>query len=261
MTHQEVIDIILKEIPGEPRENTVDTFKSGDPNDRVTGVVTTFIATRQVLKRAVELGANLVITHEPTYYNHRDETERLQGDAVFEAKRRFIEQSGIAIWRFHDYWHAHRPDGICTGFARLLGWEGYRDPDDERIFHIPETTLAQLAGTVRQRLEAESLRVAGDPQLSCSSIATVLGAAGWPNHLRALASDGVDVVICGESAEWQACEYIRDGVAAGRSKGLMVVGHCNSEEPGMSYLAEWLQPLIPEVPVHFVPAGDPYWYV
>jgi len=29
----------------------------------------------------------------------------------------------------------------------------------------------------------------------------------------------------------------------------------------MSYLAEWLQPLIPEIPVHFVPAGDPYWYV
>lgn len=259
MTVQQVIDTILGAVPGERLADTVDTLKSGTPDTPVTGIVTTFIATRAVLQQAKDLAANLVITHEPTFYNHRDEATGLEGDPVYESKRRFLAESGIAVWRFHDYWHRHVPDGILEGFARQLGWKAHQVEGEPYRFRLPEATLRQLAACVREKTGATILRVAGNPDLVCREVVAILGACPWEWHHRALSQPETDVLICGESAEWQACEYVRDAAAAGQGKGLIVLGHCNSEEAGMEYLAEWLRPRVPGIPVTFVPAGDPFW--
>ncbi len=84
-----VIESILSGIPGAPRRDTVDVVKAGDPAQRCTGVVTTFLATLEILRKAVGLGANLVVSHEPVFYNHLDETAWLSDDRVYVAKRRF----------------------------------------------------------------------------------------------------------------------------------------------------------------------------
>ena len=77
MTIQDVIDGILKEVQETPIKGTVDTFKTGDPTREVTGIVTTFLASYEVIQKAVELGANLIITHEPTFNHHLDEVDWL----------------------------------------------------------------------------------------------------------------------------------------------------------------------------------------
>ena len=71
----------------------------------------------------------------------------------------------------------------------------------------------------------------------------------------------MEVLVCGEVREWETTEYVRDAVQAGFKKGLIVVGHALSEEPGMEGLVSWLQPRVPDVPVTHVPAGDPFRYV
>jgi hypothetical protein len=63
------------------------------------------------------LGANLVITHEPTFYNHLDETDWLTNDPVFQQKRTYIEQHNLVIWRFHDNLHQHQPDPTMAGIS------------------------------------------------------------------------------------------------------------------------------------------------
>ena len=74
MTIQQVIDLILTKIPGAPFSETVDTIKSGDGQQEVKGIVTTMFATIDVINKAAALGANFIIAHEPTFYNHRDDT-------------------------------------------------------------------------------------------------------------------------------------------------------------------------------------------
>ncbi len=261
-TVQQVIDAIFATIPGAPREGTLDTLKAGDPSWEVTGIVSTFTATRDVLDRTVELGANMVITHEGTYYNHPDAVEWLVDDPVYESKRRFLEENRLAVWRFHEYWHgnrAGRPDGIMTGVERRLGWEGLADPPDSGLYTIPQTTLRGLAALLEERLGFEFARATGDPDMECRRVAVLLGfgSPGEP-QMRRIGREDVDVLVCGETHEWETCEYVRDAAAAGQSKGLLVVGHRNSEEVGMEYFAEWLRPLVPGVPVTFVPAGDPF---
>ncbi len=64
-------------------------------------------------------------------------------------------------------------------------------------------------------------------------------------------------MVCGETSEWQVYEYVRDANSLGLHKGLLVIGHERSEEPGMAYLAEWLKGRLPGLAITHVPAGDP----
>ncbi len=259
LTARQVVERIKSHLGVAWEAKTIDTFKAGDPDARVTGIATTFLATQSVLERAAARGLNLIITHEPTFYNHRDETRQFEGDPVYEAKRRFIERHGLVVWRFHDHWHRRRPDGILEGVVRKLGWQGYQRKDEPRLFTIPETTAGQLAESLRLAYGRAAIRLVGDPGMRCSRIAVVPGAAGSSVHIRALRRDDVEVLIAGEAREWETVEYVRDAAAQGERKALILLGHVISEEPGMENCARWLRTFITEAPVEFLPAGDPFW--
>ena len=122
-----VIASIIKQTGSAPVPNTVDVIKAGDPQTPITGIVTTMFATMDVLKKAVALKCNLIISHEPVFYNHRDETSQFKNDPVFLEKKRFIDDHKLVIWRFHDYIHRLKPDAIDYGMALKLGWLKYVD--------------------------------------------------------------------------------------------------------------------------------------
>ena len=42
------------------------------------------MATFDVLRRAAAAGRNFVITHEPTFYSHMDQTTGLRGDPTYK---------------------------------------------------------------------------------------------------------------------------------------------------------------------------------
>src|SRR5437868_8841084 len=155
LTSQQVIERIQSHIGVPWRRETVDTFKAGNPGVPVTGIAVTMMATLDVLQRAVESGNNLIITHEPTFFDHLDKATDLaegESDRVLAAKREFIEKHGLVIWRFHDHWHARNPDGIEAGMVHALGWEKFQDPHNQYLFAIPETTLEKLAAVIKRQL-------------------------------------------------------------------------------------------------------------
>jgi putative NIF3 family GTP cyclohydrolase 1 type 2 len=257
MTVQEVIDTIIAAIPGGPLKNTVDVVKAGDVSQPVTGIVTTFLATYEVIQKALAQGANLIITHEPTFYTHRDEVEWLAGNNVYEAKRRLLDEHGIVVWRFHDYWHRHQPDGIMVGVLRQLGWEAYADPMNLDLCTIPPMRLADLVLLFKQRLGIADVGVIGDPEMVCRRVGLSVGASGGQGHIRLLHRADLDVLACGELHEWETAEYVRDAVSMGLNKALVVLGHAPSEQAGMAYLVEWLAPKVPGVPITYIPCGYP----
>ena len=257
-TAGELLDRVKKNTGVPWREQTVDTIKQGSRDTPVTGVATTFAATFDVLQRAAASGKNLVITHEPTFYSHLDETRELQNDPVYQAKRDFIEKHHMVVFRFHDHWHARNPDGIFEGMTKALGWEKYRSPE-KRLFVMPEMTLDQLAGDIERRLQIRTMRVIGDPKLKVTKVALVPGAAGAQTQIQALERDDVEVLVVGEAREWETVEYARDAMTEGKRKALILMGHVVSEEAGMGECARWLKGFITEVPVEFIPAREPFW--
>jgi len=93
ITIQSAIDIIMSQIPGVKKGMpTVDTIKIGDAAQEVKGIVTTFMATVEVIEKTIELGANFIVTHEPTFYNHLDQTDWLEKDKVYQYKKELLEK-------------------------------------------------------------------------------------------------------------------------------------------------------------------------
>ena len=255
-TARAFIDAVLTATKVPLIPDTVDTVKAGVPETEVTGVVSTFLATHAVIQRTIELGANLIVTHEPTFYGHLDETEWLADDPVYRAKRALLDDHGIVVWRFHDHWHARRPDGVVTAIIEQLGWGEYADPDAPHIVRMPPTPLAALIEHVRVGLGVERVRVIGDPGQLCSTVGVLVGAPGGRWQIDVLAD--VDLLIAGEVAEWETTEYVRDAIAQGIPKSLIVAGHEPTEEAGMAAFVDWVSPLFPGLPITHVPSGNPF---
>jgi putative NIF3 family GTP cyclohydrolase 1 type 2 len=259
LTAGEVVSRIKKHLTTPWLDETVDTFKGGGPDMEVGGIATTFLATMEVLRKAHEAGLNMVITHEPTFYNHLDNTEQLDGDAVLKAKQEYIAANNMIVFRFHDHIHRTDPDGIYLGVVEQLGWTGYQASQRPYLYTLPPSNLKSLSKKLQATFPTANIRVVGDPQMAVSMAGLVLGAAGSERQIEYLQRDDVEVLIIGETREWETVEYVRDAVEQGKKKALIMLGHAISEEGGMQNCAGWLQSFIPEVPVKFIPAGDPFW--
>jgi putative NIF3 family GTP cyclohydrolase 1 type 2 len=235
------------------REGGRDAFKAGKPDTPVRGIATTGMSTFDVLRRAASAGKNLVITHEPTFYNDRDVTTALQSDPIYLAKQRFIAEHDLVVWRFHDHAHRLRPDPLVAGSARALGWTEYASPDDPRVYVLPATTLGELATVVALRLNDRAIRIVGDPGMKVSRVA--LG----PGYDTPVLTTSVDVSVGGEISESGSnTEYALDATAAGQPKAMIMLGHMMSEDHGMQEVAAWLRTFLSDVPIAFIPAGEPF---
>ena len=256
-TIQALIDAILSEVPGAPFAETVDVIVAGDAMQDVTGIVTTFLATQKVLQQAISRGANFIISHETSFYNHYNRTDWLAENAVYLAKKRLCDESGLVIWRLHDTWHRRQPDGILMGVLSTLEWTAYSDSATPSLIALPPTRLDDLAAHIEQRLGCQRLLVLGDADQLCSKAALLVGAQGAERQIKALSGD-VEVLIVGEVNEWETPEYVRDAREQGAAKALIVMGHQASEEAGMASLAAWLRPRFPDLNITHIPSGDPF---
>ena len=250
----------IKEHVGVPwRAETVDKIVAGEGSTPVKGIATTMMATLDVIERASAAGMNMVITHEPTFWLHQDTTQGLEDDATLKFKRDFIAKNNMVVFRFHDHWHMHKPDGIAYGMARDLGWEKYAQGRDLRDFTLPAAPLSQLVAEIKTKLNIRAMRVVGDPNLSVSRVAASWGAGGRDGVIKLLARQDIDAVIIGEGREWEVVEYAQDAITAGKKTALIILGHVVSEQAGMKYCAEWLKTFISDVPVEFIAAAEPFW--
>jgi putative NIF3 family GTP cyclohydrolase 1 type 2 len=264
LTAAEVIAQIVKATGAALPANTVDTIKAGDPATVVTGVATTFTPTMEVLRKAVAAGDNLIVTHEPTFYNHLDDPalfvdDPVYRDPVYEEKLAFIHEHHLVVWRFHDTWHLRQPDGIAEGFVAQAGWKTYQNPGEQMFFTLPQTTVLALARDLQRRFHARSIRIVGDPGMKVTKVAYRPGASGEAKQVKALEREDVEVLVAGEAAEWETVEYVRDAQLQGRRKALILVGHLTSEEAGMENCAKWLRGIFPSMRVDYIPASEPYW--
>ena len=259
MTAREVVERIKKNqgIPWNDR-STRDTFKLGNPDTVVRGIATTMMTTFGMMKRAHAAGLNMVITHEDTFWNDRDDTRDLTELPLYKLKTEFARKNDMVVWRDHDHMHAMTPDYTVVGELRSAGIQA-GNPVTMRpgVLTIPQTTLGELAAQVKRSSGARALRCVGDPKSRVSKI--LIG----PGYATPRMLPEVDVVIGGEQQEadggFDNVEYVMDAVSLGMTKGVIMLGHVISEQAGMEDFGNWLRTFIPDVPIRFVPAEEPYW--
>ena len=330
VTAQEIVDRVKKNIGVDWGSDDVDTFKAGDPSTIVTGVVTTSMATLDVLQKAVQAGANLIITAAPTFYSRADLStpagrgfgaggagrgqaaawwrsrrgaRSVAGDGQRSGNRRVgahasgpaaaavrraagtaargrragdapAARSGLRRQeRLHREAQAGRvpPDAALEpahagparagprggdGLDRLR--QGTQAGDDALRYNVPAVTLEALAGQLKKTLGTRGgIRAIGDRTMTVRKIGLLPGYTLIQASIAMLPN--VDVIITGEVQEWESATYAQDVAFAGVKKGFISIGRVVNEAPGMQVCADWLKTIVPEVPVRFISAGDPYW--
>jgi putative NIF3 family GTP cyclohydrolase 1 type 2 len=242
-------------------QETVDTFKSGNPDDVVTGIAVGMFANMALLRKAVATHCNLIIVHEPTFYNHLDNIESLQDDPVYLKKIAYINEHKLIIFRFHDHWHQTVPDGIYVGMVDKLGWKANQVDESMKFFKFEEQTVGSFAQKLQEKLEGSQLRIVGDPQMRFTNVALAVGAPGSQSHRALLNDKSTELLVAGEAQEWETYEYVLDASMLGMKKAAIFTGHIPSEEAGMEYCATWLKTFIKDIPVIYLENGSAYWSV
>ena len=271
MRIQDVIDVMeAHHTRFDPTARTCDGVIAGDPTQECTGVALTCCPTAAVIRQAAERGCNLVICHEPTFFDGYDATDWLAGNAVYAAKRALISQTGVTIYRNHDHLHSDRPDGIFGGVTRRLGWEPYALGEALEFmpgccFELPPTTVGEVAAHLRGVLHIEGIRIIGDPAMEVTRVGFTFHYSGSEMDKRCIQfieENDMQVIIPGEVVDWTIGEYVQDALSLGFRRALLNVGHFNWEEPGMEAMAEWLsEDLRHGVPVTFIQSGNQYRWI
>lgn len=321
VTAQEIVDRVKKNVGVDWLSDEVDTFKAGEPSTVVTGIAVTSMATLDVLRKAAQAGANLVITAAPTFYSRADlsslpgpgggrgafpprgggpggtpppspATQSGPGtgasapmppapalpqsvvpppqrgapafgttpppDSVYAGKNAFIDTHKLVVFRLAHHWNQRKPDPRAVGVAAAMGWVKYKAEEDYLRYDVPAITLEALATQLKKMLGARaSIRAIGDRHTTVRTVGLLPGFTLIKDAIAMLPR--VDAIVTGEVQEWESATYVQDVAFAGLKKGFISIGRVVNEAAGMQVCADWLKTIVPEVPVRFIPAGDPYW--
>lgn len=239
----------LREIVKRIRDAGTDTaLHAGTPDASVTRIVVTYTPSIEVLRKTVSAGANLVIAREGPYWTRKP--DGLAANPTFAYKRDFIERNHLAILQLRN----DPEDRSLRGLAETLGWS----PAGNTYFQLSATSLQPLVRSIQAKLGIRAARVIGDPKLPVSKVALTHGRMLVPALQKVLQEPGLDAVVIGEPIEWKAGPYFQDFMATGRKIAMIAIGLEASEEPGGKLVAAWLKTLLADVPVQWIPAGEPF---
>ncbi|MCL6431950.1 MAG: Nif3-like dinuclear metal center hexameric protein [Anaerolineae bacterium] len=261
MNTNELREYLLSRAPWVDPANTVDTVKAGDPTRPVRTVGVGWVASSANLRAAAELGCELFITHEPTFWEHAAPEQQLRTVEPGRSKQRLLDETGLVVLRIHDTWDRWPEHGIRDSWARGLGLTQRIAEDGARwqaVFEIEPTPLLEFARHVARRvrpLGEDSVRIIGDPARTVRRPAIGTGCAGPDADMVALGADVL--IVCYDGASyWQTRERLADLGAA-----VVTVEHGTSEMWGMESLARYLSAHFPDLTVHYLDRHPRAWTV
>ncbi len=243
MTVRELDEFFAQLDPGKRRPEGRDGMKWGDPQAEVNAVATTWMATMSVIRRAAQGGCNVIVTHEPTFHWDDAGTDKAEYELAaehgtpVEAKQTLLDEHGIAVMRIHDLWDGYPDYGITAGLARLLNWRNrVSEAGQIPVWRVQAVSLGEVARYVKIKARLAAVRVVGDLSQDVTDVALTVGAFGGLKVVQTAMEQGAHCLIGGECSEWQVVRFCED-----HGFGMMLLGHAESEEPGMATMAEFLR--------------------
>lgn len=246
--------------PWEFPTDTVDTFKAGGPDTVVTGIAVAWLPFTWALERARALDCSLFVTHEPTYYDHRDDREELFQLDIPAERRQKLEEWGMAVLRCHDLWDRFPEKGITASWGDFLGLDRLvAHSEYARVYAVEPTTARTVAERVAARtagLGQPGVHLIGEGERSVETVCVGTGAIS--PYLELVARFQPDLVVCSDDG----MDYWRDGAyAVDGGPPIVVVHHGVTEEPGVARLAEQLRAGFPGTPIHHIEQRCMYEFV
>jgi putative NIF3 family GTP cyclohydrolase 1 type 2 len=238
------------------RETVIDDFLYGDPDIELKNIAAAMMATQDVLEKAVKKECNLIITHEPLFYNHHHKFENLLDDAVYKSKEAYLRNNRLCVFHLHDNLHNSDFNFIDVGMAKKLDWEKYRIGGSFKKFRIPEAKLERILGTLNVNLQPTAIKYVGDKDAVYENVVVSWGFLMMENGVKLINSYENSVLITGETHEWEFVEYVHDATQMGFKKALIIIGHIPSEACGVEFFCNYLQEMFPARSIFYIKTND-----
>jgi len=212
-----IVDRVVPEALAEKWDNA--GLQVGSPDSEAKGIILSLDADIALLDKAQELGANLVITHHPLFFNPIKQLN-LGTPVGRVVKRAVLDQ--VTLYSAHTNLDVVE-GGVNDVLADKIGLLNKRPfANLGRIGDIASAeTLESFAGRVRSDLSLLNMIVVGDLGRKISKIAVCGGSGG--SLVKEAAENGAELFITGD-VKYHAA---KDGEAYGIS--ILDIGHFASE--------------------------------
>ncbi len=236
-------------------ENTVDNLKIGDRDREIKKIATCLTITPDLISEMTDWGAELVITHEPTFYNHVDE---FHSTPLSEQKKAALLSAGFTVYRYHDSMHDREDDEVNLSMIEKMGWKGEFDGDQHIVLKEAQTAR-ELAAALSEKLNVKHPRIIGAADLKSTKIKLATGQRGSWCYEQFLSGED-EICISGELCEWADGEPVRDAAQFGWNKSIVILGHAGSEKFAMETLAEHINGKYDGAEAKYFDCGEIYTY-
>jgi len=122
MKAKDIPEYFLSRMDGVDREKTVDRIIAGNGEADFDRCLVTWMPSFAVLRKMVVRGIHLLVCHEPTFWDHRN--DRPKEDPQSQAKLAYILDHDLVIVRNHDCWDRWPGIGVPWAWADFLKLEG-----------------------------------------------------------------------------------------------------------------------------------------
>lgn len=293
MNVSEVLDKLRAASAGQWHDGPPDRLLAGDMNAAVTGVAVVWAPSIHALKQAKAEGCNLLLVKDPLFWSEtqtlppsdpahsldRDEAAVVYPEGVAgitkpgvaestdlgKLKKNLIDTSQLNVVRVSHNWNGPQSNALL-GLLQALNWkEGDTFVADDlfptwktSVVKVPQQKLVDLAKYTKSHLDARSVRLLGDRNASVTTVAVHPGYLSTKAATRIGMERNLDVILTGESCEWEGFVYCEDWISGGHGKGLIMTGLAVSSDPGAREFARWAQGALGPLKVTSIADGDPF---
>ncbi len=268
MKVQDIASLIEQKAPLQLQESYDNAgLQVGDPEQEVTGVISTLDVTEETVRLAIGKGANLIVSHHPLLF-HGTKQINPRKDYISRVIIAAI-QHNIAIYSAHTNLD-NAPDGVNYKIGEVLGLQ--------KISPLAPLSPAQTAGLSSDFVQACGSGIIGEFP-SPLSVAGLAKLVKEKLHIEALQSNAADVdsekritrlALCGGAGD----DFIGDAIRAGADAYLtgevgyhlffghpeiliLCGGHFETEQYTPSLLRDWILSRYPSLKVEVAPKSSP----
>ena len=250
----DILEHFLSQAYWVERSNTVDRVIVGNAEQDVDACMVTWIPSFAAIRTVVERGVHLLICHEPTFWDHRDDRPENKPHAV--EKLKFIQEHGLTVLRNHDCWDRWPRIGIPWAWANFLGLkgepvvigaDGYQHRYD--IDPVPFEAFARCVAARTATIGEPEVEISGTLDQTVSKIGIGTGCGCDVFDYLEMGCDCC--IICDDGISyWRDVQYAEDsGIPA------ICVNHATSEEPGMVTMTQYINDHLEGVTAEHPPQG------
>lgn len=232
------------------RRMTRDHLLCGNENIDINKIIVCWVATYDIIEKAIQKGCNFIICHENPFYLSSTNMHSAIVEAQRE-KRKILEEHSICVYRCHDLWDRYPKYGVLDSWAKALKLSF--DKEKEYTFfkctNALNMTTKELAINIKNCIEPygeTGIEVIGNLNKKITTLAIGTGAI---TDVFQMVDMGADACLVSDDGinNWTSSQWAMD-----HNIPLIVVNHMTSENAGMIGLKDYLELKFPEVDIEML---------